>query len=46
MIDVTVSKYGGIDCLVNNAGWHPPFTSIDDFTVEDFKDLLNLNLVR
>ena len=24
LIDSTVARYGGIDCLINNAGWHPP----------------------
>src|SRR6185503_14724284 len=33
------------DCLINNAGWHPPHKPIDDFSVEEFGDLINLNLV-
>lgn len=45
LIDTTISKYGKIDCLINNAGWHPPYQPIDDFSVEDFRDLLDLNLV-
>jgi NAD(P)-dependent dehydrogenase (short-subunit alcohol dehydrogenase family) len=45
LIDRTMEKYGRIDCLINNAGWHPPHKPIDDFTVEDFRNLLNLNLV-
>ncbi|XP_043915691.1 17-beta-hydroxysteroid dehydrogenase 14 [Protopterus annectens] len=45
LIDVTVEKYGRIDCLVNNAGQHPPFQSIDDVSAQDFRDLLNMNLV-
>jgi NAD(P)-dependent dehydrogenase (short-subunit alcohol dehydrogenase family) len=45
LIDETVEKYGRIDCLINNAGWHPPHKPIDDFSVEDFRDLLDLNLV-
>lgn len=45
LIDETVSRYGRIDCLINNAGWHPPHKAIDDFSVEDFRGLLNLNLV-
>src|SRR5687768_13877204 len=23
LIDTTVARYGRLDCLVNNAGWHP-----------------------
>ncbi|CAH1250893.1 HSD17B14 [Branchiostoma lanceolatum] len=45
VIEKTVEKYGRIDCLVNNAGSHPPEQTIDDTSVEDFKSLLNLNLV-
>jgi NAD(P)-dependent dehydrogenase (short-subunit alcohol dehydrogenase family) len=45
LIAQTVAKYGQIDCLINNAGWHPPHTMIDDFSIQDFRDLLELNLV-
>ncbi len=40
-----VSRSGRLDCLVNNAGWHPPHKPIDDFTAREFRDLLELNLV-
>lgn len=36
---------GRLDCLVNNAGWHPPHQPIDAFSPQDFRDLLELNLV-
>jgi NAD(P)-dependent dehydrogenase (short-subunit alcohol dehydrogenase family) len=45
LIASSVEKYGRIDCLINNAGWHPPHRSIDDFSVEEFRDLLELNLI-
>ena len=45
LIEVTLSRYGRLDCLINNAGWHPPHKPIDEFTVEEFRDLLELNLV-
>ena len=45
LIAATISRYGRIDCLINNAGWHPPHKSIDDFSIQDFRDLLELNLV-
>ncbi|HEX4951513.1 MAG TPA: SDR family NAD(P)-dependent oxidoreductase [Blastocatellia bacterium] len=45
LIAQTVERFGRIDCLINNAGWHPPHKPIDDFSVQDFRDLLELNLV-
>ncbi len=45
LIETTVARYGRIDCLLNNAGWHPPQKAIDDFSVQDFRDLLEVNLV-
>lgn len=45
LIQTTVYRYGGIDCLINNAGWHPPHRPIDDFSVADFRDLIDLNLI-
>lgn len=44
-VNYTTEKYGRLDCVINNAGWHPPATSILDITPNDFRDLLNLNLV-
>jgi NAD(P)-dependent dehydrogenase (short-subunit alcohol dehydrogenase family) len=45
LIAQTVERFGRLDCLINNAGWHPPHQPIDDFSVQDFRDLLDLNLV-
>jgi NAD(P)-dependent dehydrogenase (short-subunit alcohol dehydrogenase family) len=45
LIETTISAQGRIDCLINNAGWHPPHKPIDDFSVEEFRQLLDLNLV-
>ena len=44
MIAVAVERFGRLDCLVNNAGWHPPAMTIDQTSVEDFERLLRLNL--
>lgn len=45
VVDETVKRFKRLDCLINNAGWHPPHQPIDDFTPQDFRDLLELNLV-
>ena len=45
LIDDTVSRHDRIDCLINNAGWHPPHHPIDEFSVEDFRSLLDLNVI-
>ena len=45
LINHAVDRHGRLDCLINNAGWHPPHHPIDEFSVEDFQDLLTLNLV-
>lgn len=45
LIDSTIARHGKIDCLINNAGWHPPHKPIDDFSIQEFRDLLELNLV-
>lgn len=45
LVEETVRRHGRIDCLINNAGWHPPHRPIDDFSVEEFRALLDLNVV-
>ena len=45
LIDRAVARSGRIDCLINNAGWHPPHKPIDEFSIQDFRDLLELNLI-
>ncbi|MFV2065425.1 MAG: SDR family NAD(P)-dependent oxidoreductase [Pirellulales bacterium] len=44
LIDETVERFGRLDCIVNNAGWHPPEMSIDEIGVDDFESLMRLNL--
>lgn len=44
LVDSTVKRFGRLDCMVNNAGWHPPAMTIDQTSVEDFEKLLRLNL--
>lgn len=46
LVQTAVDSYGTIDCLLNNAGYHPPTRRIDNFTAEEFRDVLNINLVN
>jgi NAD(P)-dependent dehydrogenase (short-subunit alcohol dehydrogenase family) len=45
VVDAAAARHGRLDCLVNNAGWHPPHRPIDQFSEEDFRELLELNVV-
>ena len=40
-----VETFGRIDCLINNAGWHPPHKTIDGFSIDEFRSLLDLNVI-
>jgi L-fucose dehydrogenase len=44
LIETTVERLDRLDCLVNNAGWHPPNMTIDDTSLRDFEQLIRLNL--
>lgn len=44
VIDSAIDRWGQLDCIVNNAGWHPPAISIEEISVADFESLLRLNL--
>jgi L-fucose dehydrogenase len=45
LINETLKRYNSIDCLINNAGVHPPIKSISEFTEEEFLELLKINTV-
>src|SRR5262249_23568237 len=45
LIDTAISLYGRLDCFINSAGWHPPHKSIDEFSVEEFREVLEVNLI-
>jgi L-fucose dehydrogenase len=44
-IEATVARAGRLDCLINNAGAHPPATTIDDTRLEDVESLFRLNFL-
>lgn len=44
LVDSTIERYGRLDCMLNNAGWHPQPELIEDVSVEDFESLVRTNL--
>ncbi len=44
-INRAASDFGRLDCIINNAGWHPPATTIDDTKLEDLEGLIRLNFI-
>lgn len=44
-IAATIARHGRLDCLINNAGAHPPATTIDDTRLEDVESLFRLNFL-
>lgn len=45
LIATASKQFGRLDCLINNAGWHPPHKPLDDFSLDEFRALLELNVV-
>ena len=45
LISTAYQEFGRIDCLINNAGWHPPPKTIDAFSAQDMEDLFRLNFM-
>lgn len=45
VIEFAVEKYGKLDSLINNAGYHPSEEYIDDVTADMFMDLVRTNLL-
>ena len=39
----TVAEFGRLDCIINNAGTHPPATPLEDTSLEMMVDLLRVN---
>ena len=44
-VDATVEKYGRIDSFVNNAGINGDFANIVDQTVDNYKKVLDVNVI-
>ena len=39
----TVAEFGRLDCIINNAGTHPPATPLEDTSLEMMVDLMRVN---
>lgn len=44
-VTATAGRLGRLDCLINNAGWHPPHRPIDEFSNADFEAIWRLNVL-
>ncbi len=42
-IEQTVAEFGRLDCLINNAGVHPPALSLEETSIEEMQDLMRIN---
>ncbi|XP_017521118.2 L-fucose dehydrogenase isoform X1 [Manis javanica] len=45
LISETVHRFGRLDCVVNNAGYHPPPQWPEETSAQGFRQLLELNLL-
>lgn len=44
-IEGAAEEFGRIDCLINNAGWHPPATPIEKTSIQEMESLFRLNFL-
>jgi len=42
-IEQTVEQFGRLDCIINNAGQHPPAMALDETSVEFMDELMRIN---
>ncbi|XP_036741467.1 17-beta-hydroxysteroid dehydrogenase 14 isoform X3 [Manis pentadactyla] len=45
LISETIHRFGHLDCVVNNAGYHPPPQWPEETSAQGFRQLLELNLL-
>lgn len=44
-IEAAIGQFGRLDCLINNAGIHPPAMSIEETSIEALNAVMQLNFV-
>ena len=44
-VNALVAEFGRLDCIINNAGVHPPATTIDQQTLENLQKLIEVNFI-
>lgn len=42
-IEKTVAAFGRLDCIINNAGAHPPAMALEETSVDDMEQLMRVN---
>ncbi|XP_006541133.1 17-beta-hydroxysteroid dehydrogenase 14 isoform X2 [Mus musculus] len=45
LVSETLSRFGHLDCVVNNAGYHPPAQLPEETSAQGFRQLLEVNLL-
>lgn len=45
VVGAAAKQFGRLNCLINNAGVHPPFKSIDDFSLAELREIFEINFV-
>lgn len=41
----TVEQFGRLDCMINNAGQHPPAQALEETSIEDAEKLMRINFL-
>ncbi|XP_075393208.1 L-fucose dehydrogenase [Tenrec ecaudatus] len=45
LVSETLRRFGRLDCVVNNAGYHPPLQWPEETSLQGFRQLLEVNLL-
>lgn len=44
-IELVVEQFGRLDCIINNAGIHPPAMSLEETSIEEMESLMRVNFL-